>query len=308
MSGQAISFGCTACGKCCNSAPQMTLAELFHHERRFIGALGLRCVPAFRAGDRIATGDGEHVFDDDDARAVRAHADAHLWRDAAARRFALHAQALSYPTAPCPALDPHGQCAIHGDRKPTMCHAVPLDPLVPERLQGVVLLRRARGEHYIGADCIRPGRHGDLPPLFDDGLIVDAGYAATFRRQLDESVIERRIWADAAFKHLLPELGGRVRDAGMLTLPLVPALLILADVSPNCRQRCMRYVDSQLALIAREIEAALERRLAGDKPVTAELRASERAYRALAAHWVARPYAIHGERHTERVEAYLGLI
>lgn len=286
----------------------MTLAELFHHERRFIGSLSVRRVPVLRAGDRIATGHGEyHVLDDDDALASQAHADAQLWQADASRHVALHAHALSYPSARCPALEPGGLCAIHADRKPAMCHAVPLDPLVPERLQGVVLLRRARGEHYIGADCIRPGKHAGLTPLFDGRQIVDEGYAAAFRRWESDAIIERRVWADAAFAQLRMELAGRVPDAGTLTLSLVPALLVLADVSPGCRERCVRYVESQIALMAREVDAALNRRLAQDKPVTAELRANERAYRALIAHLAARPFAIHGERYTEMVEAYLAV-
>jgi len=30
--GDVVSFRCSACGKCCNTAPAMTLSELFHHD------------------------------------------------------------------------------------------------------------------------------------------------------------------------------------------------------------------------------------------------------------------------------------
>ena len=35
-------FGCSACGKCCNSAPRLLVPELFHHQARFVGCLGLQ--------------------------------------------------------------------------------------------------------------------------------------------------------------------------------------------------------------------------------------------------------------------------
>jgi hypothetical protein len=38
------SFHCSACGKCCNSPPPMSVPELFYHQRRFIGCLTVRRV------------------------------------------------------------------------------------------------------------------------------------------------------------------------------------------------------------------------------------------------------------------------
>jgi len=32
-------LACNACGRCCNSAPTLSLRELFRHRRRFVGAL-----------------------------------------------------------------------------------------------------------------------------------------------------------------------------------------------------------------------------------------------------------------------------
>lgn len=42
--GAVVSFHCSACGRCCNSPPQLTRAELFRHQDRFVGAIGLRRV------------------------------------------------------------------------------------------------------------------------------------------------------------------------------------------------------------------------------------------------------------------------
>jgi hypothetical protein len=32
-------LACNACGRCCNSAPTLSLRELFRHRHRFVGAL-----------------------------------------------------------------------------------------------------------------------------------------------------------------------------------------------------------------------------------------------------------------------------
>ncbi len=38
-------LACNACGRCCNSAPTLSLRELFRHRHRFVGALTIRRVP-----------------------------------------------------------------------------------------------------------------------------------------------------------------------------------------------------------------------------------------------------------------------
>ncbi|MDR6497277.1 hypothetical protein J2785_000419 [Burkholderia ambifaria] len=45
-------LGCNACGRCCNSAPTLSLRELFRHRHRFVGALTIRRVPKRRIGER----------------------------------------------------------------------------------------------------------------------------------------------------------------------------------------------------------------------------------------------------------------
>ncbi|AWV03202.1 hypothetical protein DM992_28370 [Burkholderia sp. JP2-270] len=60
-----------------------------------------------------------------------------------------------------------------------------------------------------------------------------------------------------------------------------------APISAHCRARCLDFIDAQLALIGANVEAALARRRAEDRPATRELRgfaqALERARHALAA-------------------------
>jgi hypothetical protein len=71
----AWSFRCSACGKCCNSPPEMSVPELFHHQHRFVGCLAVRRLPRVSPGDRLA---GEGAATAADARAYALLADA-LW-------------------------------------------------------------------------------------------------------------------------------------------------------------------------------------------------------------------------------------
>ncbi|WP_408249296.1 hypothetical protein [Paraburkholderia xenovorans] len=143
----AFSFACTACGKCCNSPPAMSLPELFRQRDRFIGCLAIGRVPRRRIGERV-----------------------------------------------------------------------------------------------------RVGRRGAL---------------ARRRRALER---EREVWGRAVFESLRKDLFdspaalARIPPGGFLTISIVPALLAVASTSARCRQLCLDYIDSQLALIDRSIEQALLRR------------------------------------------------
>lgn len=109
----------------------------------------------------------------------------------------------------------------------------------------------------------------------------------------DALAFERAVWRDAVFA-ALSDGGQDVRHAlsrlapgGYLTVSIVPVLLAVAAVSAHCRALCTDFIDAQLALIGANIEAALVRRRADDRPATQELRgfaqALERARHALAA-------------------------
>ncbi|MCM3332868.1 hypothetical protein M3608_12845, partial [Kocuria palustris] len=68
-------LACNACGRCCNSAPTLSLRELFRHRHRFVGALTLRRVPKRRTGERWQAGGREQTLDADDVAAADALAD-----------------------------------------------------------------------------------------------------------------------------------------------------------------------------------------------------------------------------------------
>ncbi|MGZ2748736.1 flagellin N-methylase [Burkholderia stagnalis] len=295
----AYFLACHACGRCCNSAPTLSLRELFRHRDRFVGALAIQRVPVRRVGERVRTGGIEHVLDADDVAACDTLADALFHRASGGRHgwLALTLQGYDYPSlGRCPALADDGRCTIHAD-KPAICGAVPLDPLLPDRLQPQVMAGRRAQAEWFGANCIREtadaGDGADgvrVIPLIAAGRIDDAATLAACR---DALVFERAVWRDAVFASLndgaqaLNDALSRLAPGGYLTMSIVPVLLAVARHSARCHALCEDFIERQLALIDARIEAALARRHSDDRPATRELRgfaqAYERARQALAA-------------------------
>ncbi len=298
-------LACTACGKCCNSPPSMSLAELLRHGERFVGCLAIGRRPVRRAG--------EPTLDAADAVAIHELSQTLFHRSAAfgADWIVLTLRGYDYPSlGRCPALADDGRCTLHEAGKPAMCAAVPLDPLLPDRLQTLVLEGRRESAQWLGADCIRTTVTANAAPLVLEGKVADAEALARFRGAL---AFERDIWRDAVFASLheaAADLRGalaRLGAGGHLTVSLVPALMAAARVSARCRELCVAYIDSQIALIERTVEAALARRRLDDRPVTHELRGFAQAYAGAlellaAPGW--RPDAARA--HAPEIEAWLG--
>ncbi|RXV68989.1 flagellin N-methylase [Burkholderia stabilis] len=294
-------LACNACGRCCNSAPTLSLRELFRHRHRFVGALTIRRVPKRRIGERWHAGGREHALDADDVAAADALADRlfHRIGGAGGEWIALTLQGYDYPSlGRCAALADDGRCSVHAD-KPSICGAVPLDPLLPDRLQARVLAARRDETAWLGANCIVESKGKDAPssgepafaiPLVTAGQVADRAALDTHR---DALVFERAVWRDAVFASLtdggqdLRHALSRLAPGGYLTVSIVPVLLAVAPVSARCRALCIDFIDAQRALIGASIEAALARRRIDDRPATRELRgfvqALERARHALAA-------------------------
>jgi hypothetical protein len=261
----------------------MSLPELFRHRDRFIGCLAIGRVPRRRIGERVRVGGHEAVLDEADIAAFESIADTLLHR--AGDTFSIVTQGYDYPSlARCPALADDGRCAIHLSGKPVTCEVVPLDPLVPDTLQHLVLAGRNQSASYLGADCIQEGERADAALMTADGEIKDANARDALARRRRALEREREVWGRVVFESLRKDLFdspaalARIPPRGFLTISIVPALLAVASTSARCRQLCLDYIDSQLALIDRSIEQALLRRQLDDRPVTQELRGFAHAY------------------------------
>ncbi len=285
------SFHCSACGKCCNSAPPMSVAELLYHQHRFIGCLAVRRVPQMQPGDPL----GSLRANETDCQAHRALADAifHPLPNGDHVLLATHAFGADAPDA-CPMLGHDMRCMIHDDRKPVACSVVPLDALVPDRLQHAVLAERAAEAVYLGADCIARGtgapslpvllgtRAPSLPVVRGAAVIDDSTRAALARHRKSLSE-EKARWGNAVFGLLSAELFSnpvalaRVPVQGFLVMAIAPVLLVVAASSPGDRRRCLEYIDAQVALIDGKLRAAGAPRGAAG----AQLQAFARTHRAL---------------------------
>ncbi len=253
------SHHCSACGKCCNSPPQLSVPELFHHQHMFFGCLMVQRVPHHAAAQALA----EQLL-----HAIPG-------APATADRVLLATQAFDTGLSDhCPALNAELGCSLHGSHKPGICRVVPFDALLPDSLQHLVLAQRAADARYLGSDCIAPGaRPGFALVTRRLQVVQDDARAALADRRRD--LAEERIrWGESVFRALLPELsaGGSVLEKlpiqGFITLSLAPVLLTIAQASERARTRCVAYLEAQSLLAQRTLATARDRGLEQTEAIT----------------------------------------
>lgn len=282
---------CSACGKCCNSAPALSFAELLHHRHRFIGALAVSRHRRHNAGDMLRIGQRNYCLTADDAAEFDALASRIWFRESSDSWIQLCVISLEYPSrGRCPALQDDGLCGIHGDRKPTICSAVPLDPAVPDSLQHLVMADRVQTADFVGANCI--GQMDDngapaaaqqlgLPLMINVRKIVDASAAKALADRRAELMQDKQSWGNAVFSAMRPALRDTyIAPGGFVTLPLVPILGELARRPDELGRRSQEVANAQRSLIAREIANAISRKNLLDRPMTEQLRRFNSAYAA----------------------------
>lgn len=256
----------------------MSLPELFRHRDLFVGCLAISRVPRRRAGGMLDTADVA-AFD------ALLSALLHQTASHPDESFSISAQGFDYPSlARCAALDVDGRCRLHATGKPLTCEVVPLDPLVPDSLQHLVLAARQSSASYLGAACIREQEPAGQDAFVADGRIHNVPSARVIGEKRNALALEKDIWGGAVFATLRRELFdsptalARIPPGGHLTISLAPALLVVAGLSARCRAMCIEYIERQLGLIERMVDLALQRRRLDDRPVTRELRGFSDAY------------------------------
>ncbi len=154
----------------------------------------------------------------------------------------------------CPALAADGRCSIHDERKPLVCSLAPLDALLPDAWQHSLLAVRARDMASFGADCIAAGERPGFVPLVRRLTVVDPAARSLLERRRAALALEKRHWGTGVFRLLAPELFAKpealakIPPDGWLSLSVAPVLMVLAEVSAACRERCAEYLEAQLAL------------------------------------------------------------
>ena|GEM_PF-488404 len=317
-----VSFQCTVCGKCCNSPPLLSVPELFHHENRFVGSLGLRRVRRHKIGELLPAADSRYALTPDDEKLLNDLAAMQLYKTDKFKHlgeydFSIMTQALDYEAEnKCPALGADQHCTIQHDRKPTVCSLVPFDSLYPDSLQNIVLLNRNFAEN-----CIFKGEKADYPIIIKDRQVVSRPYQSALELRRKDLQSEKRYWGNAVFAMLemqvfsqSAEIAKIPQDNGLLLLPLVPVLMVLAEISEKCQARCLQYIDSQIKLIDLKIAQAIARKTVADKPITQQFRFIKSKYQLLRPQLTdapKKPQFLSADRHTadivQAVEDYLEL-
>jgi len=275
---------CAACGSCCNSAPILSLPEVLRHQHLFIGALGLRRVGRVRAGDSAGHGGATFVASAaDQAACQRIAADCLHPFPGQEHDLLLTPLGFEDPGVDrCPALGPDARCTVHGRDKPSMCGAIPFDPLAPDRLQHLVLAERWVDSDDLGARCIaRASNPERMSVQGSRTLDVDVRRSlATARRGL---AADKRFWGTIIHAQIVEQLFGEQGDArrvptqDFLVIPLTPVLEWLAQVSQRCRERCLEYLDAQLVLCETAAHRFVARKQSSQGTSLARLRGFARA-------------------------------
>ena len=291
----------------------MSLPELFRHENRFVGCLSIRRVKRLKSGDRLATATSAIVVSAADEAEWNSIADTALFRVGTGQYdYSIMTQALDYESlGHCPALGEDNRCTIHDNRKPAVCSMVPFEALYPDSLQGWVLLNRILEEN-----CIVSGQREGYPVVVSAQRVDSDGYRQAIARRREDLQLEKHGWGNAVFSLLWKDLfsdpaeAARIPVEGFFSLSIVPVLLVLAGVSEQCRDRCLRYLDSQVVLIDEKVRLAIARKSALDKPITRQFRSFKEAYLKLRPQIQAmqgfQSGESAGETRAEELELYLG--
>ncbi len=286
-----VHFGCSRCGACCNSNPQLSLPELFRHQATFIGCLTIRRVPhPARGMDARAAGELGAFL----PRYAQPVAGGEV-----TQYVLIAAHAYNDPLAEtCAALAADNLCSLQDRGKPLACRSVPLEAMLPDAFQLSVLQERARDARFMGADCIQPRAEpgspaGHLPVIVEGSRVVDpeARRALELRRAALRQ--DRAHWGDRVFQMLRGELFDhpdrvlKLPEQGTLCLSLAPALSVLSCVSNALTRRVVEYLNAQIELIALTLGGPVkeptqaQRELAGMLRANVSLRARLQAARPL---------------------------
>ena len=252
-------FACTACGACCNRAPEVELSEAASLADDFVFRLMFRLYRAPRALADYADGGSEQFYQE--KRLLTAFAarksPLKLRREGRAVEYtqylAISALALDRGTGACSALS-DGRCAIY-PRRPLACRAVPFHYSRAE----------ASLPAYLRAFVATPGyacETGESAPVvLDTGKLLDPETSA-LRDQALALAERERPWKEAIVRRL------KVPSDGLPSLREIEANAALGAMTTSMRQAWQVAVDAGLmnaedcrALTVRQL-GAIERELA----------------------------------------------
>ena len=287
-----LHFACTECGKCCSEAPEMSLIEAMRLGDVFIPAIAYRLtrLPKEDNDAGIASIKLNADFEGTDPRdflksvrdsiAVRAGTaitGEHGWDSF----VFVSARAWHYKRIGCPALK--GKlCTVH-DRRPSTCRTVPARYDVPESL----LVRSFHGMVTRGKTMPNPyecDTSESAPAFFRDDVLVDDAYVKDRAAATEAAMGERELAAKILTSPLLPppqEIVQRLRNSGPFTISFHAAVVHARELGKIDTPAALSFCDSQMALIEREVAAALLRKRRDERDWTSRFRTLQAAYQSL---------------------------
>jgi len=196
--------------------------------------------------------------------------------------IAITARAWTYPTRWCLALDAsHEKCTIH-DRRPSTCRTVPIRYDVPEGL----LVRAFRGvvDAGIKTSDFRCDVSASAPVLIRDEKVVNEEYASARAEGARKALAERELAGYMLRSPLLPpikDVYAELRRNKLVSVSFPGAVAAAHDLKLLDDDAVKKFCESQRALLAREIAAALARKRKEEREITTRFRAIESAYGAM---------------------------
>jgi Fe-S-cluster containining protein len=286
-----IHFECTACGKCCTEPPEMTVLEATRLGDVFVPALVYRLtsLPKDDNEAAFASLSPHRHFKGMDSRELVARL-----RESSAVRAAgvivtepgwehhvsITTRAWTYQAIWCAALDAdHKRCTIH-DRRPHTCRTVPIRYDVPAGL----LVRAFRGvvdEGKASSDPFECDVSESAPVLLRDGEVVDEEYASARKAGVDAAVAEKELATRILSSPLLPpirDVYGLLRRGQLVSVSFHGGLAAAHDLKLIDDAGVRSFCTAQVALLEREIERALARRLKNEREMTTRYRTLVSAY------------------------------
>ncbi|HSQ64276.1 MAG TPA: YkgJ family cysteine cluster protein [Polyangiaceae bacterium] len=295
-----LRFACTACGKCCTDPPEMTVLEAVRLGDVFVPALVYRLTSVPRDDNEagLASLSPHPDFAGMDSRrfvaalrestAVRA-AGATVSEPGWDHYVAVTVRPWTYPAREgdrfCPALGAdRKQCTIY-ERRPYTCRTIPARYDVPDALlvpafRGFVDRGLASTDRY---ECdVSPSAPAILRGETDeDASLVDASYLEARKAGRDAAMADKPLAARILSSPLLPplrELFPQLRRAGLLAVSFHGALASAHDLGLVDDAGVRAFCSAQIALIEREIAAAVERKRKEDRDTTGRFRTLLAAY------------------------------
>jgi len=278
-----LRFGCTACGKCCNTPPQMDIVEALDMSRHFIIAAELRGtdIPNLdrpEGADLLSKIYPEIDIEQHPERAallrdrmqVRADKMGLEVTDPGTDSVRSHIQVGFIDIErkkTCPQLGDDGLCRVHNER-PSKCRLVPFEEICPDSLAGEAAVTSLALMLAGGAEC-QIDAAAPLVWTRDDGFVDEGARDARDRfmgsglpgldaviLEVTDELIECKVReagvSRAAMEAIILDL---CRKGERPVLPLVPVLHRLIKIGAVSISRAVSVLDDQVDLIDARLDA-----------------------------------------------------